>query len=243
MSASSQLTVSARERGNRLLNTLSDDEYQQLAPRLQKVALQLKETISERGKRPAYIYFPCTSVLSVLAFMTDGAAIEVGTIGNEGFSGVEILAGGDQSTETTICQIKGDALRMSIGDFREAIAGETPLRRIAQRYLLVYLSLVSQSVACNRLHTIEARFARWVLMTHDRVEGDEFHLTQEFLSNMLGVQRPSVSLVASAFQQAGLIRYNRGRMSVLNRPGLEDTCCECYGIVSEQFDRLLGLHR
>jgi CRP-like cAMP-binding protein len=233
----------ARPRGNLLLSILSDDEYQELAPRLQRVHTRLKDIIGERGKAPAHIYFPCDAVLSVLAFMSDGAAIEVGTIGNEGFVGIEVLTGGDRWTETTICQIEGDCLRMSITDFREAIAGDTPLRRITQRYLLVYLSLVSQAVACNRLHTIDARFARWVLMTHDRVDGNDFHLTQEFLADMLGVQRPSVSLVASAFQQAGLIRYKRGHISILNRPGLEDACCECYATMREQFRQLLGLDR
>lgn len=240
MPADSPFPLSARERGNLLLNTLSDDDYQQLAPCLHTVALQFKDVVGQRGAAPAYIYFPTTAVLSVLASMSDGAAVEVGTVGREGFVGIETLAGGDRTTETTICQVEGNALRMSISDFKEAIAGDTPLRRIAQRYLLVYLSLVSQSAACNRLHAIEARFARWVLMTHDRVDGDDFHLTQEFLANMLGVQRPSVSLVASAFQQAGLIRYNRGHMAILNRPGIEDASCECYGIVREQFDQLLG---
>lgn len=233
----------ARGRGNFLLNALSDDEYQQLAPSLQMIPLHLKDVVGQRGVAPTYVYFPCTSVLSVLAVMSDGSAVEVGTVGREGFVGIELLAGEARWTETTICQIEGDALRMPISDFKEAIAGDTSLRRIIQRYLLVYLGLVSQSAACNRLHAIEARFSRWILMTHDRVDGDEFHLTQEFLAIMLGVQRPSVSLVASTFQQAGLIRYNRGRMTILNRAGIEDACCECYGIVSDQFDQLFGLHR
>jgi len=231
----------ARERGNLLLNALGDDEYQRLAPRLQMVQLQQKDTVGQRGATSSYIYFPCTAVLSVLAFMDDGSAVEVGTVGKEGFVGIELLLGGARNTETTICQVDGSALRMSTGDFKEAIAGDTPLRRITQRYLLVYLSLVSQSVACNRLHGIEARFARWVLMTHDRVDGNEFNLTQEFIADMLGVQRPSVSLVASAFQQAGLIRYSRGHMTILNRAGIEDASCECYGIVREQFRTLLQL--
>jgi CRP-like cAMP-binding protein len=234
---------STRKCGNFLLDTLSDDEYRELAPRLQMIHAPLRETVGTRGSPPDYVYFPCTCVFSVLTYMADGSAVEVGTIGNEGFVGIEILAGGEQLTETTLCQIEGDALRMSVSDFKEAVAGDTPLRRIAQRYLLVYLNLISQSVACNRLHTIEARFARWVLMTHDRVDGGEFHLTQEFLASMLGVQRPSVSLVAGTFQQAGLIRYNRGQMKILNRSGLEEVCCECYAIVAEQFQRLLGWHR
>jgi CRP-like cAMP-binding protein len=219
---------------------LTEDEYQALAPRLHPVHTDYKDVVSERGKRIEHVYFPTSSVLSVLAYMSNGAAVEVGTVGREGFFGIEALAGGEISTETTICQVKGDNLRMSARDFREAIAGDTPLRRIAQRYLLVYLSMVSQSVACNRLHTIEERFARWVLMTHDRVIGDEFVLTQEFLADMLGVHRPSVSLVAGAFQQAGLIRYSRGHMEILNRQELENMACECYGVIRKQFDRLKG---
>lgn len=226
---------------NLLLARLSEDEYQALAPGLHPVHTRQKDVLGEREKPLRYVYFPCTSVLSVLAYMSNGTAVEVGTIGNEGFLGIEVLVGGDLSTETTVCQVEGDNLRMSVGDFKEAVVGDTPLRRIAQRYLMAYLSLVSQSVACNRLHTIEERFARWVLMTHDRVKGGQFDLTQEFLADMLGVHRPSVSLVASTFQQAGLIKYSRGHMSILNRRGLEDTACECYEIVSKQFDRLLGL--
>jgi CRP-like cAMP-binding protein len=227
---------------NFLLNTLDDREYRLLAPHLELVHMQAKESAAQRGTSPTHVYFPCTGVFSVLSVMADGSAVEVGTIGREGFVGAEILIGSTRWTETVVCQVEGDALRMGIGDFMAAVDGDTPLRRSAQRYLLAYMSLVSQSVACNRLHTIEARFARWVMMTHDRVDGDEFHLTQEFLAIMLGVQRPSVSLVASAFQQAGLIRYNRGNMVILNRPGLEDVCCECYDIVTQQFKQLLGLH-
>jgi CRP-like cAMP-binding protein len=182
-------------------------------------------------------------VVSVLALMEDGSMVEVGTIGNEGFYGIDVLVGGERAIETTLCQIAGKALRMRAADFLGATDGNTPLRRVTQRYLLAYLSLISQSVACNRLHPTEARFARWILMTHDRVLGDDFYLTQEFLAAMLGAHRPSVSVVAGAFQQAGMIRYNRGRMTILNREALEDTACECYGIVRGQFERTVGPFR
>jgi CRP-like cAMP-binding protein len=228
---------------NHLLATLTEEQYQAVAPRLHQVPLKQKDKLYERNEAPKYVYFPCSAVLSVLASMANGAAVEAGTVGREGFVGIEVLAGGEVSTETVVCQVAGDTLRMSVGDFKEAISGDTPLRNITQRYMLVYLSLVSQSVACNRLHTIEERFARWILMTHDRVDGDNFHLTQEFIADMLGVHRPSVSLVAGAFQQAGFLRYSRGNMSILNRTGLEDIACECYGAVREQFDRLLGPNR
>lgn len=225
---------------NLLLTTLTDEQYDAIAPRVHTVPLKIKQVLFERNQPPQYVYFPCTCVLSILTYMLNGLAVEVGTVGNEGFIGIELLAGGELATETAVCQVEGDALRMTVSDFRKAIVGDTPLRRITQRYMLVYLRLVSQSVACNRLHTIEERFARWILMTHDRVDGDHFYLTQEFIADMLGVHRPSVSLVASAFQQAGLIRYSRGRMSILNRPGLKELACECYGIITEQVDHLLG---
>lgn len=225
---------------NLLLSTLSNEEYQAIAPRLHNVSLAQKDTLHVRNEAQKYVYFPTTAVISVLTFMSSGVAVEVGTIGREGFVGIEVLAGGVHATETSICQVEGEALRMTTNDFNEAISGDTPLRRITQRYMLVYLSLISQSVACNRLHTIEERFARWILMTHDRVDGDQFNLTQEFIADMLGVHRPSVSLVANAFQQAGFIRYSRGKMSILSRAGLEETSCECYEVVRSQFDRMLG---
>ncbi|HEX8885036.1 MAG TPA: Crp/Fnr family transcriptional regulator [Noviherbaspirillum sp.] len=225
---------------NRLLALLSAQDYHVLAPHLELVTLDIKETIAERGQPIHYIYFPCTTVLSVLALTLNGQAVEVGTIGNEGFSGIDVLVGSDLATETTICQIRGKALRMPMADFKRAIDGNTPLRQVTLRYLQAYLSLVSQSVVCNRLHHVEPRFARWVLMTHDRVLGDDFYLTQEFLADMLGVHRPTVSLVAGAFQQAGMIRYNRGHMTILQREALEDLCCECYDIVNKQFERILG---
>jgi CRP-like cAMP-binding protein len=228
---------------NRLLKLLSSDDYHALASHLEKVDLNIKDKIAERGQPIHYIYFPCTAVLSVLNLMLDGQLVEVGTIGNEGFSGIDVLLGSELASETTICQIKGKALRMPVADFQSTVDGNTPLRRVTQRFLQAYLSMVSQSVACNRLHTIEARFARWVLMTHDRVLGDDFYLTQEFLASMLGVHRPSISLVAGAFQQAGMIRYTRGQMTILKRDGLEEICCECYDIVNKQYERTVGLLR
>jgi CRP-like cAMP-binding protein len=228
--------------GNLILDALSDDAYRQLANRLQRVDLRAKDPVGQRGTAPEFIHFPRTAVFSVLATMSDGSSVEICTIGCEGFTGIEALIGGDTLIETTICQIDGDAFRMPHADFREAIAGDTPLRLFAQRYLLAYLAMVSQSVACNRLHTVEERFARWVLMTQDRVGGNEIRLTQEFLALMLGVQRSTVSLTAGAFQQAGLIRNGRGRMVILDRLGLEEASCECYREVREQFNRFQQLN-
>jgi CRP-like cAMP-binding protein len=234
---------STHECQNRLLAMLPVEEYQSLQPCLELIDSPAKHTVGKRDQPIEFIYFPCTSVFSVLAVMQDGGAVEVGTIGNEGFVGIDALIGGNHALETTVCQVSGKSLRMPIAHFRQAVNGDTPLRHILQRFLQAYLSLVSQSVACNRLHTIEERFGRWLLMTHDRVKGNEFHLTQEFLGIMLGVHRPSISLVAGAFQQAGLIRYSRGHMTILNREALEEASCECYSIVKSQFERSLGPFR
>lgn len=225
---------------NTLLSRLPADAYAPLSSMLEPVTLGCKQVVAERGQPIAHVYFPCTCILSVLTYMEDGSAIEVGTIGKEGFFGIDILNGAADAQEHTFCQVAGECLRMTVADFRREVAGDTPLRRAAQRYLQAYLSLLSQSVACNRLHTLEQRFARWVLMTRDRIDRDDFRLTQEFLAQMLGVRRPSISQTAAAFQQAGIIRYNRGDMTVLDREQLEQACCECYRLVARQFAHLLG---
>jgi len=224
---------------NVLLAMLPDAEYQALEKHLELVPTPFDMVLFERDKRIEYAYFPCSGEHSVLSVMENGAAVEVGTVGYEGFSTIDLLLGSEIAAETTVCQIAGEALRMPAGVFQKAVSGDTALRRITTRYLYAYLAQVSQSVACNRLHTLDERFARWVLMSHDRVEGNEFHLTQEYLADMLGVHRPSVSLVAKTFQQAGLIRYVRGSMTILNRSGLEEASCECYRVVRKQFDRML----
>src|SRR5690606_18359312 len=152
-----------------------------------------------------YVYFPCSAVFSVLTILQNATAVEAATIGYEGFCGSEILTGGERAAGTTICKVPGVSVRMRVSSFRQLAESDTPLRRVTQRFFQAYLCQVLQSVACNRLHSIQERFARWLLMTHDRTEGDRFYLTQEFLADMLGVHRPSISLVAREFQKAGLI--------------------------------------
>jgi hypothetical protein len=235
------LTLSeARLCPNHLLARLTDEQLQALVPRLKLVHNCIKEVIYERNQRISHVHFPCSCALSNILFLEDGAAVEVATVGNEGFSAVEVLVGATLATDSCVCQIAGKSLRMEVGDFRDAVHGITPLRHVAECYCQAYLSSVSQSVACNRRHTVEARFARWLLITHDRVHGDEFYLTQEFLADMLGTQRPTVSNVAAAFQNDGMIEYRRGHMRILNRAALEQTACECYATVRGQFKRLLG---
>jgi CRP-like cAMP-binding protein len=225
---------------NQLLAHLPQDELTRLQARLEKVQLALHDALLERSQPIRYVYFPCTAVGSALAQMANGTAVEAGTIGKEGMVGIPVLLGVDTGVETTVCQVAGEALRMSAAEFRQAIKQSDALRLVMQRYVQAYLSQVSQSVACNRLHSVEERFARWMLMTEDRAGSSEFRLTQEFIAQMLGVHRPTVSLVANTFQRAGLIEYKRGLIKILNRPGLEKAACECYRIVKDQYDRLMA---
>jgi CRP-like cAMP-binding protein len=218
---------SVRMRNNFLLSMLSDDDYQSLLPRLELVHLSLRDVLAQKNTRIGYVYFPCTAVLSVLSYMADGSAIEISAVGNEGFTGMEILINSTHSVETIICQVEGSSLRMRVSDFKAAITGNTSLRLITERYAHAYMNQMAQSIVCNRLHTLEQRFARRLLVTHDRVDGNEFYLTQEFLAGMLGVCRPSVSVVANEFQERGLIRYSRGHLRILDRVRLEQTACEC----------------
>ena len=219
---------------------LSDADYQALLPHLELVETPLHLKLCERDRPIEYTYFPVIGGHSILATMEDGAQVEVGTVGFEGMSTVDLILGSDVAIETNICQIPGKALRMPAEVFRKLTGDDTALRRVVLRYLQAYLSMVSQNVACNRLHDIEHRLAKWLLMSHDRMRQEDFSLTQEYLAAMLGVHRPSVSIAAGVLQRAGVIDYKRGSIRVLDRRSLEDASCECYGIVHKHFQRFLG---
>ncbi|NEX61933.1 Crp/Fnr family transcriptional regulator [Noviherbaspirillum galbum] len=232
--------VTAAACSNLILSQLPESEYQVLKPALEYFPTPSKTVLVRRDEEIRHVYFPLSGCHSVLAVMQNGAAVEVGTIGNEGMSTVDVLTGSTVATETTVCQIPGNSLRMPAEHFRRAMDGDGALRNLSFRFFRAYLSHVSQSVACNRLHTTEERFARWILASHDRVEGNEFQLTQEYLADMLGVHRPSVTLIARRFQQAGMLDYHRGIVTILDRKGLEEAACECYAQVRKQFARALG---
>lgn len=225
---------------NLLLSMLPDGDYQSLLPHLELVETPLHLKLCERDQPIQYAYFPLIGGHSILATMHDGAQVEVGTVGFEGMSTTDLILGSDVAIETNVCQIPGTALRMPAETFRRLTVGDTVLRRVASRYLQAYLSMVSQNVACNQLHNIEHRLAKWLLMSHDRMHRQDFNLTQEYLAAMLGVHRPSVSIAAGVLQRADIIEYKRGRINVLNRQNLEEASCECYGIVQKHFERILG---
>jgi len=230
-----------QQQGNRLLACLPEEEYRSLLPLLRPVSLTFEQPLYEARGPIDFAYFLTTAVASALVIMEDGRAIEAATIGNEGLVGHTVVFGVEVSLNRVIVQVAGDALRIEAGALREKTAREGPLRKLLAEYSQRFLLQVSQSVACNGLHPVEQRCCRWLLMTHDRVGCDELRLTHEFLGMMLGVRRATVSEVLAPLQDAGLLRSHRGLITLLDRPGLEMRSCECYHVVKQEYDRLLGV--
>ena len=185
-------------------------------------------------------YFPLEGIVSLVLTAADGTTVEAGLVGNEGALGTPLALGTDRAPTKAFFQTPGEAYRMSAAQLRAEIERGGALPIILRRYMHAMTMQLAQSVFCNRVHSIEERLARWILLTHDRVAGDELQLTQEFAAQMLAVRRPSVTVVASLLQQAGLIRYVRGRIHVLDRARLEDASCECYGVVRQQLEIALS---
>jgi CRP-like cAMP-binding protein len=230
----------ATPQGNRLLARLPPQDYQLLFPHLQPVPLALKYVLYEVRSTIDYAYFPNRGVISALTVMEDGRAIEVATIGDEGMVGLPLLVGAKTTANRMIVQVPGEALRMAEDVLREEVSRDSALRRLLVLYHTAFLAQVSQAVACNGLHSVYQRCCRWLLMTQDRAHSDVFPMTHEFLAEMLGVRRSTVSEVLEPFQEQGLIRYSRGRFTVLDRDGLMAGSCECYRRINEEFARLFG---
>ncbi|HUQ84623.1 MAG TPA: Crp/Fnr family transcriptional regulator [Gemmatimonadaceae bacterium] len=224
---------------NRLLAALPEDDYASLRPALELVGTELRDIIYDVGQPMERVFFVETGVLSIVNLMADGSAVETATVGNEGLVGLQVYLDSDRSASQAFCQVQGLSLAMRVAEFREAIGEIRALRQILNRYTQALLIQVAQSSACNRLHPVRERCARWLLQTHDRVEGDEFPMTHDFLSQMLGVRRATVTDAAGSLQKQKLIEYEYGHLRVIDRPGLERVSCECYAIVKAEFDRLL----
>ncbi len=231
---------SAAPTGNRLLDALPEGELKRLGPDLEAITLGVKEVLIEPDRPIQHVWFPVDSVCSVVATMADGQVVEVGTIGNEGMVGLPLFLGRDTVPLGTFCQVPGEAVKMRSEVLRAEVKPGDKLHGLLQRFTEARFVFAAQSSACNRLHSVQQRASRWLLHTHDRVGSNEFLLTQEFLAEMLGVRRASVSEVAGDLQRGGFISYSRGRIAVLDRAGLEERSCECYGIIRKEFDRLPG---
>ena len=230
----------ADDRGNRLLDLLPAADRRRLLDHMELVELDLRQPVYEPGKPIEYVYFPLTTVISMLAVMDDGQAVEVATMGNEGMAGLPVFLGATSSPDQAFAQVPGRALRMSAGEFRELANGAGMVQGLLQRYTQAFFVQLAQGAACNRLHSTDQRLARWLLLTHDRVGQDQFPLTQEFMAQMLAVRRATVTEAAGRLQQAGLITYSRGIVTILDRPGLEVVSCECYRIITDEHTHLVG---
>lgn len=206
-------------RANRLLAALTAEDFNLLKPHLTVVDLIQNEIVFEGGRPAEYVWFPHEGVISIVATDAEGGAVEVATVGREGMTGIPLVLGSDSMSSDAMVQVSGAGSRMETSAFRDAIEASPTIRQQMLRYVLAVFGQVSQNAACNQLHAINNRCARWLLTTHDRVNGDTYALTQEYLAMMLGVTRPSVSAAAGALQKAGLIRYSRGVITILDRGG------------------------
>ena len=226
---------------NRLLGSMSDADLAALVPYLERVELKVGEVLAKGRDLLNHVYFPEGCVISIVAYMADGTGVEVGTIGDEGMAGLPAYFDGDASEGETLVQIPGSAMRIRVSHLLQEANASPSLRRLLNRFALAYMTQLAQNGACNRLHSIEQRCARWLLMTHDRMgQPKVMPLKQQFLAFMLGVRRAGVSVAAGALQDAGFIRYRRGSIRVLDRPGLQTASCECYEVIHGTFERMLA---
>jgi CRP-like cAMP-binding protein len=225
---------------NRLLSRLSQDEAAWLKLQIESVSLSSLEMMHKQHKPISHVYFPTTCVASVVQVMHDGQIIEAATIGCEGATGITAILGADLSTGEVTAEVPGDALRVAVPAIRQLLEKSSAFRDTLNRYLQVFLLQIMQSVACNQLHSAKQRYCRWLLMMHDRTPADDVSMTQEFMGQMLGIRRETVTQIAGDLQRDGAMRYRRGVITILDRDILEGVCCECYGTVWTEYERILG---
>ncbi len=225
---------------NRLLAALPEAEYQRLIPHLDHVSLSFKQVLHEVGELIEYVYFPHRAIVSSLSTMADGSMIEVGLVGNDGVIAIPAALGDNIATTTAMVQLPGSGMRMKASVLKSEFQRGGSFQSLLLRYMQAQHTFVSQNAACNRLHHLEGRLARWLLLVYDRVGSNELPLTHEFMAQMLGVRRAGLTEAANSLQQAGLIRYTRGKVTILNREELEAASCECYEIIKGDYVRLLN---
>lgn len=226
--------------GNRILDALPEDEFNRLQRGLEPVPFALKQTLHHAGAEIPFIYFPVRGIVSMVTMLHDGSAIEVATVGREGLIGLSALLGNAISTHEVMVQGAGFGLRASASVLQDEFHRSEAFRDIVLRFAEIFIEQISQTAACNGRHDLEARCARWLLTMSDRLETDHFPLTQDFLAMLLGAQRTGINAVAVAFQRRGIIRYNHGRITILDRAKLEAAACECHRIIKNRIDGFLG---
>ena len=226
-------------RENHLLDALPAEERSRLFPHLELVSMPLGEVVCEPGMPMRYVYFPTNCIVSLLYVMEDGASAEIAVVGNEGIVGVSLFMGGETTTSRAVVQCAGHAYRLTGQLLKDAFFRAGPMQRLLLRYTQALLTQMSQTAVCNRHHHLDQQLCRWLLLSLDRLPSNELTMTQDLIANMLGVRREGVTEAAGNLQRAGLIHYRRGKITVVDRPGLEARVCECYQVVKTEFDRLL----
>jgi CRP-like cAMP-binding protein len=226
-------------RQNHLLSALPRAEYERLAPHLELIPMKLGDVLYEPGIRLRYVYFPTTSIVSLLYVLEDGASAEIAIVGNEGILGIALFMGGETTPSRAVVQSAGYGYRLKAQLLKSEFGRFGPMLHLLLRYTQALITQMAQTAVCNRHHSVDQQLCRWLLLSLDRLASSELSMTQELIANMLGVRREGVTEAAGKLQNAGLIRYRRGTITVLDRPGLEARTCECYEVVRREFDRLL----
>ena len=224
---------------NHLLSVLPESERERIFPHLELVPLPLGEALYESGDRLNHVFFPTNSIVSLLYVMENGASAEIAVVGNEGIVGIALFMGGETMPNRAVVQSAGHAYRLKGQLLKQEFNRAGALQHLLLRYTLAMLTQMAQTAVCNRHHSVDQQLCRWLLLSLDRLPSNELSMTQELIANMLGVRREGVTEAAGHLQSAGLIHYSRGRITVLDRPGLEARVCECYNVVREEFHRLL----
>jgi CRP-like cAMP-binding protein len=225
---------------NHLLAALPAQEFARMQPHLELVEMPLGIVLYESGGQLTHVYFPATSIVSLLYVLENGASAEIAVVGNEGILGISIFMGGESTPSRAVVQSAGYGYRLPAHLMKEEFSRAGPVLRLFLRYTQALITQMAQTAVCNRHHTVEQQLCRWLLLSLDRLPGNSLTMTQELIANMLGVRREGVTEAAGRLQRAGLIRYSRGHIEVLDRPGLERAVCECYAVVKIEFDRLLS---
>lgn len=226
-------------RQNHLLAALPEADYERIAPGLEPVSLPLGEVLYESGARMRHVYFPTTAIVSLLYVMENGSSAEIAVVGNDGLVGISLFMGGETTPSRAVVQSRGECYRLKAALLKDEFNRYGPTMHLLLRYTLALITQMTQTAVCNRHHSLDQQLCRWLLLSLDRLHSDELSMTQELIANMLGVRREGVTEAAGKLQAAGLIRYSRGRITVLDRPGLEARVCECYDVVRRETARLL----
>ncbi|MEO6278227.1 Crp/Fnr family transcriptional regulator [Roseateles sp.] len=226
-------------RKNHLLAALPEAELKRWLPLLESVDLPLGLVLYESGRTLGHVYFPTTAIVSLLFVLEDGGSAEIAVVGSEGVVGISLFMGGESTPSRAVVQSAGRGFRLSSKAIKEAFGRNGPVMHLMLRYTQALITQMAQTAVCNRHHTLDKQLCRWLLLSMDRLQGNELVMTQELIANMLGVRREGVTEAALKLQAAGLIQYARGHITVLDRPGLEQRTCECYGVVKKEYDRLL----